>query len=217
MHIVLKRSSWTACMYICMYVCVYVCIYVCMYVCMCVCMHIYSCMYGIFSQHVAWHFSNITGPGLFIKKDTLILHTLIIKSMILLCCAIGDKTYELYNRPLSFSTAEWDDVICHSSDVIQTTCSTGGAVGIAVVVTGTIALTVGVLVGVLLYYYISKHRSQSTKISSHQQQQAVSSSEEVSAPAISQKEKIEQRENLAYGSMQKIELRENAAYVPVQH
>ena len=89
--------------------------------------------------------------------------------------------------------------------------------GIAVVVTGTTALTVGVLTGVLLYYCISKHRSQSTKTSSHQQQQAVLSSEEVSAPAISQEEKIDQRENLAYGSMQEIELRSNEAYVPVQH
>ena len=84
--------------------------------------------------------------------------------------------------------------------------------------TGTIALTVGVLTGVLLYYCISKHQSQGVKISSHQQQQqAVSSSEEVSAQATSQEEKIDQRENLAYGSMQKIELKPNEAYVPVQH
>ena len=88
--------------------------------------------------------------------------------------------------------------------------------GIAVVATGTITLTVGVLTGVLLYYCISKHQSQGVKISSHQQQ-AVSSSEEVSAQATSQEEKIDQRENLAYGSMQKIELKPNEAYVPVQH
>ena len=49
------------------------------------------------------------------------------------------------------------------------------------------------------------------------QQQAVSSSEEVSAQAISQEEKIDQKENLAYGSVQEIELRANEAYVPVQH
>ena len=89
--------------------------------------------------------------------------------------------------------------------------------GIAVVATGTIALTVGVLAGVLLYYCISKHRSLSAKVSSHQQQQAVSPSEEVSAQTISPEERIDQRENLAYESMQKIELRANEAYVPVQH
>ena len=84
-------------------------------------------------------------------------------------------------------------------------------------VTGTTALTVGLLAGVLLYYCISKHRSQITKVSSHQQQQAVSPSEEVCAQTISQEEKIDQRENLAYGSMQEIELRANEAYAPVQH
>ena len=88
--------------------------------------------------------------------------------------------------------------------------------GIAVAATATIALTVGVLTGVLLYYCISKHRSLSAKVSSHQHQQAVSSSEEVSAQTINQEEKIDQRENLAFGSMQKIELRANEAYVPVQ-
>ena len=102
------------------------------------------------------------------------------------------------------------------SDVTQTTSSTGVAVGITVVATGTITLTVGVLTGVLLYYCISKLQSQGVKVSSHQQQQAVFSSEEVSAQATSQ-EKIDQRENLAYGSMQKIELKPNEAYVPVQH
>ena len=83
--------------------------------------------------------------------------------------------------------------------------------GITVVATGTIALAVGVLTGVLLYYCISKHQSQGVKVSSHQQQQAVSSSEEVSAQTISQ------GENLAYGVTQKIELKANEAYVPVQH
>ena len=81
--------------------------------------------------------------------------------------------------------------------------------GIAVVATGTITLTVGVLTGVLLYYCISKHQSQGVKVSSHQQQQQAVSSSEVSAQATSQEEKIDQRENLAYGSMQKIELKPN--------
>ena len=89
--------------------------------------------------------------------------------------------------------------------------------GIAVAATATITLTVGVLTGVLLYYCISKHQSQGVKVSSHQQQQAVSSSEKVSAQTISQEEKIDQRENLAYGVAQKIELKANEAYVPVQH
>ena len=126
----------------------------------------------------------------------------------LLCHSLQAITDLYHFQPLT---------ICLFSDVTQTTSSTGVAVGITVVATGTITLTVGVLTGVLLYYCISKHQSQGVKVSSHQQQQAVSSSEEVSAQATSQEEKIDQRENLAYGSMQKIELKPNEAYVPVQH
>ena len=55
------------------------------------------------------------------------------------------------------------------------------AVGIAVVVTGTIAFVVGVLAGVLVYHYISKHRSQLKAESSFQQQQTDPEYEEVPA------------------------------------
>ena len=68
------------------------------------------------------------------------------------------------------------------------------AVGIAVVVTGSIAFIVGVLVGVLLYHCISKHQSQFKPDSLlHQQQQAEPEQEEV--PTTSGKEKFELKTN----------------------
>ena len=93
------------------------------------------------------------------------------------------------------------------------TLSTGVAVGIAVV-TGTIALVVGVLAGVLLHHCFIKCRSQSSKAESpsHQQQQAGLEYEEVPVD-----KKIELRENVAYGPAQSIELRVNEAYGHVQH
>ena len=64
------------------------------------------------------------------------------------------------------------------------------AVGIAVVVTGSIAFIVGVLVGVLLYHCISKHRLQLKPDSSlDQQQQTEPEHEEV--PTTSGKETFE--------------------------
>ena len=88
------------------------------------------------------------------------------------------------------------------------------AVGIAVVVTGTIAFTVGVLAGVLLYHCIRKYRSQhKPESSSHQQQQT---DPEYEMPATSGKE-IGLRENMAYDPVQRIELRGHVAYGPVQH
>ena len=94
------------------------------------------------------------------------------------------------------------------------TLSTGVAVGLAVVITGTIALVVGVLAGVLLHHYIIKYRLQSSKTesSSHQQRQAGPEYEEVPVD-----KKIELRENVAYGPAQSIELRVNEAYGNVQH
>ena len=74
------------------------------------------------------------------------------------------------------------------------------AVGIAVVVTGTIAFIVGVLAGALVYHYISKHRSQLKAESSFQQQQTDPEYEEV--PDIRRKEKFELRENIAYEHVQ---------------
>ena len=59
---------------------------------------------------------------------------------------------------------------------VQTTFSTYPAVKVVAVVAGTIALVVGVLAGfiagVLVYHHINNYRSQSCKLSSHQQQQA---------------------------------------------
>ena len=86
--------------------------------------------------------------------------------------------------------------------------STGVVVGLAVVITGTLALVIGVLAGVLLYHCIIKYRSQSSKAesSSHQQCQAGPEYEEVPVD-----KKIELRENVAYGPVQSVELRVNQA------
>ena len=85
--------------------------------------------------------------------------------------------------------------LCVHADMAPTSLSTGVAVGLAVVTTGTIALVVGVLAGVLLHHCI-KYRSQSSKAesSSHQQQQSGPEYEEVPVH-----KKIELRENVAYG------------------
>ena len=84
---------------------------------------------------------------------------------------------------------------------INTGVTINVAVGIAVVVTGTIAFVVGVLAGALVYHYISKHRSQlKPESSSHQQQQTDPEYEAV--PATSGKEKFELRENIAYEPVQ---------------
>ena len=110
-------------------------------------------------------------------------------------------------------------IICIHTDIALTslstdaTLSTGVAVGIAII-TGTIALVVGVLAGVLLHHCIIKYQSQSSKpeSSSHQQRQAGPEYEEVPVD-----KKIELRENVAYGPAQSIELRVNEAYGNVQH
>ena len=94
--------------------------------------------------------------------------------------------------------------------VHHTGVTTNVAVGIAVVVTGTITFVVGVLAGALVYHCISKYRSQlKPESSSHQQQQTDPEYEEV--PVTSGKE-IELRKNMAYESIQRIELRGNVAY-----
>ena len=81
-------------------------------------------------------------------------------------------------------------------------------------ITGTIALVVGVLAGVLLHHCIIKYRSQSSKTepSSHQHQQTGPEYEEVPVD-----KKIELRESVAYGPAHSIELRVNEAYGHVQH
>lgn len=111
-----------------------------------------------------------------------------------------------------------------SLDIVQTTLttlSTGADMWIVVVVASISMLVVGVLAGVLtgclVYHCISKHRLQSSKpdSSSHQQRQAGPEYEEVFV--TSAVEKIEMRENMAYGPVQRIELRRNVAYGPIQH
>ena len=101
---------------------------------------------------------------------------------------------------------------------VQTTFSTCPAVEAAAAVTGTITLVVGVLVGFLagglLFYCISKHRLQSSKPSSHQQQLATVSQQRA-GPEY--EEVVELKENVAYGPAQSIELKPCEAYVPVQH
>ena len=88
---------------------------------------------------------------------------------------------------------------------------------VAAAVTGTITLVVGVLAGVLmgglLFYCISKHRFQSSKPSSHQQQQAVVPQHQA-GPEY--EEVVELNENVAYGPAQSIELKACEAYVPVK-
>ena len=115
-----------------------------------------------------------------------------------------------------------DGAYCISADsVAPATFGTSVAVGIAVVVAGITALIVGFLAGILVYYCISNHRLQSTKLKSpsHQcQAQIVSSSnplqqtdpEYAEVPA----KKIELRENIAYVHVQRRELK---ASVPEQH
>ena len=97
----------------------------------------------------------------------------------------------------------------------QTTLNTGVAVGTTAVVTGTIALF-GFLAVALLFYCISKHRSQTSKpeSSSHQQQQAVSSSNPLQQTGPEYAEIIELGENIP---TQSIEVKINEAYRPVQH
>ena len=103
-------------------------------------------------------------------------------------------------------------ISAYPSGIPQTTLSIGVAVAIALVV----AFIVCVLAGVLLFYCISKPHSQRSKseTSSNQQQQAGPEYEEIQGI---HREKIELRENMAYGPVQRIELNENVAYEPVQH
>ena len=73
---------------------------------------------------------------------------------------------------------------------------------IAVVVTGTIALVIGFLAGVLLFYCISKLRSQSPKPESFSQQQRQAGPVYEQVLATSWEGKMELRENVAYGPVQ---------------
>ena len=106
---------------------------------------------------------------------------------------------------------------CLSAESEPTTFSTATSVGVTSVVISTITLTVGFLAGVLVYYCISKHQSQSSKpeSSSHQQQQTVIPQQRA-GPEY--EEVVELKENVAYGpAQQSIELKACEAYMPVQH
>ena len=107
------------------------------------------------------------------------------------------------------------DVICIPAETTLSTdaaISTGAAVGITAVIIGTIALIIGVLAGGLLFYCINKHWCQSSKPSSHQQQQAA---QQQAGPEYAEVVKL--KENMAYAPVQSIELKPCEAYVPVQH
>ena len=79
--------------------------------------------------------------------------------------------------------------------------TTGAIMGITVASTAVVVSIAEVLIGVLVYHCICKHQSQSFKHESihHQQQQTGAVYEEV--PATSKNEKIELRENTAYGPL----------------
>ena len=106
------------------------------------------------------------------------------------------------------------------ADSVQPSFCTCPAVEITAAVTVIIVLVVGVLagalVGALLFYCISKHRSQRSKPkpSSHQQQQAAVPQQRA-GPEY--EEVVELKENTAYGPVQSIELKACEAYVHVQH
>ena len=104
---------------------------------------------------------------------------------------------------------------------MQTTnviCATGAVgflntdivVGITAAVTGTSALTVGLLAGVLLFYCISNHRHQSSKLeaASHPQPEAVS----VCDP---QYEEVVELRQKCVSTHTRIEMKANEAYGPV--
>jgi len=73
-------------------------------------------------------------------------------------------------------------------------------VGITAGVTGITTFVIGVLTGALVYHCISKKKSKS---------------KQQTAPDYERTDKIELRENMAYGPVQKVEVRENVTYEPV--
>ena len=90
--------------------------------------------------------------------------------------------------------------------------STGAAVGITDMVTGTLSLLVGFLAGVILFYCISKHQFKTSSFkpdpSSHQlEEQAVSSSNLLQQTSPEYEEVVEMRKNTSYGELTKLEKR----------
>ena len=91
--------------------------------------------------------------------------------------------------------------------------STGAVVGIKAVVTGTIALTVGFLAGVLVYHCISNHRPQSSKTesSAHQQHKAVSACNTLQQTGPEYEEVVELRRNRSYEFRKNFDMREDTS------
>ena len=91
--------------------------------------------------------------------------------------------------------------------------SIGAVVGITAVVTGTIALTVGLLAGVLVYHCIHYYRSQSSKTESsfHQQHKAVSACNPLQQTGPDYEEVVELRRNRSYEFRKNFEMREDTS------
>ena len=104
----------------------------------------------------------------------------------------------------------------YSADIAQMTPSTGAVIGITAVVTGFIALIIGILTGYLLHCCIINHQLQISKLesSSHQQQKTVSSPNPLERAGAVYEEIVELGENMAYKPVQTIELSKNEAYGP---
>ena len=98
----------------------------------------------------------------------------------------------------------------------QTTLSTGVAAGTNAVVTGIVTLVVGVLAGaltgILLFYCVSRHRSQRSKPSL----QGQPSSNPLQRTGPEYEEVLGLGENMAYRPTQSIEMKANEAYRPMQ-
>ena len=133
----------TGCVYVCMYVCINVCMSICVCaICMCICVCIFVCTYTISMTYSPTCFVTLWQHH-WPKKDTLILHNLIITLMrvyhiILLChslrtiCIIFNHwafvSFQMSHRPPPFNTSQSDHNIneslpyyflCHS---LQTIC-----------------------------------------------------------------------------------------------
>ena len=106
--------------------------------------------------------------------------------------------------------------------------TTGATIGIAVASTAVVVFVAGVLAGVLLYHYISKHQSHILKpeSSSDQQQQevsfthqqVVSSSNPLQQTGPEYEEVVKLRKNVSYELTKTgIETKANEAYQSTQH
>ena len=91
-------------------------------------------------------------------------------------------------------------ILSFSAGVVES-LTTSAAVGIAVATATVVAFIAGVVAGVLLYHFINKHQSQSSKpqtSSQHQQPQAASSSNPLRQTGPEYAEVIRLKQNKAY-------------------